>query len=198
MTLFSSRRERHLWLWTLAVVAAIYSTLGFARTLAAELIDDGLIVAAFWGGLILVVCALITVGLRTRPRGAQIGVALGVAGAYLIVFLRMTALEERSHLIEYSIVALLIYEALRERAGNGRRVPAPALLAILATVFVGVLDENIQRFLPNRVFDPMDMVFNVLAASMAVTSIAALGWARRLADRVREPTAGHEPENLPG
>ena len=31
---FSSRRERRLWMWTLAVLVALFSTLGLARTLA--------------------------------------------------------------------------------------------------------------------------------------------------------------------
>ena len=177
--LFSSDRERRLWAWTLAVVVAIYSTLGLARTLAGELRDRGLISAAFWLGLLLVGAAVVTLGLKTRPRGAEIGVALGVAGAYLIAFLRMTVPEERSHLIEYTVVALFVHEALRERASHGRRVPVPALLAVLATVLVGVFDECIQLFLPNRVFDPFDMLFNFLAAVMAVTGSAALRWVRR-------------------
>lgn len=36
-SLFTSARERRLWAWTLALVQAIYSTLGLARTLADEL-----------------------------------------------------------------------------------------------------------------------------------------------------------------
>ena len=36
---FSSERERRLWAWTLAVVVAIYSTMGLARTLAGALRD---------------------------------------------------------------------------------------------------------------------------------------------------------------
>ena len=87
---------------------------------------------------------------------------------------------ERSHLLEYSVVALFIYEALTERASQGRRVPVPALLAILATSLVGVLDECIQAFLPSRVFDPLDMLQNAVAAVVAVTGCAALRWARRL------------------
>ena len=70
---------------------------------------------------------------------------------YLMVLLRM-ALAERSHLIEYGVVASFIYEAL----------------AVLATGAVGVLDEGIQVFLPSRVFDPVDMLFNALAGVMAV------------------------------
>ena len=86
---------------------------------------------------------------------------------------------ERSHLIEYGVVALFVHEALTERASHGRRVPAPALLAVLATALAGVLDECIQLFLPSRVFDPLDMLFNVLAAAMAVTASISLRWARR-------------------
>jgi len=41
MPLFSSRREQYLWVWTLTVVVAIYSTLGLARTLAAAPGDSG-------------------------------------------------------------------------------------------------------------------------------------------------------------
>lgn len=177
--LFTSDRERRLWSWTLAVVVAIYSTLGLARTLAGVLRDRDLIAASFLLGMLLVGVAIVTLALKTRPGGAEIGIALGVAAVYLLVFLRMTIPEERSHLIEYSVVAVLIYEALTERASQGRRVPVPALLAVLATALVGVLDECIQAFLPSRVFDPLDILFNVLAGVMAVAASVALAWARR-------------------
>ena len=50
---------------------------------------------------------------------------------------------------------------------------------MLATGLIGVIDECIQLLLPSRVFDPIDMLFNVLAAVMAVTASTALGWARK-------------------
>ena len=56
----------------------------------------------------------------------------------------------------------------------------PALLAIAATSLIGVFDETIQAFLPSRVCDPTDMLFNVLAAVMAVTTSVVLGWVRRM------------------
>lgn len=180
MTFFASNRERRLWTWTLAGVVAIYSTLGLAPTLAGALRDSGLIEEAVFLSMILVVATIVTQGLKTRPGGAEVGVALGVVAVYLLLFLRMTAPpEERTHLMEYGVVAVFVYEALTERASQGRHVPIPALLAALTTSLLGVLDECIQAFLPSRVFDPIDILFNVLAAVIAVVAMVALGWARR-------------------
>lgn len=183
--LFSSRRERRLWGWTLAVVVAVYSTLGWAPVLAKFLRDRGLLDDLFVLGLILIGAAILTQALKVRPRGLEIGVVLGIAAAYLLVFVRMAIPEERTHLIEYGVVAVFVKEALTERAIQGRRVPVPALLAILTTALVGLLDECIQAFLPNRVFDYRDILFNGLAAVMAVAASMALTWARRWRNRNR-------------
>ena len=179
MSLFTSSRERRLWLWTLAVVAAIYSTLGLARTLAGVLRTHGLLEALFMLSFLLVGAVIVAYGLKTRPGGLEIGVALGVAAVYILVFVRMATPEERTHLIEYGVLSIFIYEALKERASQGRRVPVPALLAVLAASLIGLVDENIQAFLPNRAYDERDLLFNVLAAVMAVAASMALTRARR-------------------
>ena len=179
---FSSAREKRLWTWTLAVVLAIYATLGLASMLAEVLYNQGLIAVAFLASMLLVGLTVLTQGLKTRPGGVEIGVGLGIAVVYFLVFLRLT-IPERSHLIEYGVVAVFIYEALTERASQGRRVPFPALLAILATSLVGAIDEFIQLILPSRVFDWTDILFNFLASLMAVVAMVALGWTRRLASR---------------
>jgi hypothetical protein len=176
MPLFSSALERRLWAATLAVVIAIYSTLGLARTLNEALLNRDLLTAAFGLGMVLVGATIVTQGLKTRPDIAGIGVVLGIVAAYFMVFTRMVLPEERSHLIEYSVVAVFIYEALTERARQGRRIRVPALLAILATGLVGALDECIQAFLPSRTFDPQDMLFNILASVLAVAASLVLGW----------------------
>lgn len=178
----NNKRERRLWLWTLAIVVAIYSTLGLASTLAETLrergMNDDLAAVGFLSGMFLIGMAILTQGLKVRPGGLEIAFALGIAAVYFMVLLRL-AIPERSHLIEYSVVAIFIYEALLERASQGRRVPYPPLLAILATSLIGVIDECIQLFLPSRVFDPADILFNFLAAVMAVSASWVLGWVRR-------------------
>ena len=106
-SMFTSDRERRLWTWTLVVVVAIYSTLGLARTLAGTLREEGLLVVAFVLGMVLVAATAAALGLRRKPGAAEIGVALGVAAAYFMVFVRMALPEERTHLIEYGVVARL-------------------------------------------------------------------------------------------
>ena len=179
MSVFSSNRERRLWLLLLAVVAAIFSTLATASSLAGMLRQHGLLEVSFAVGAALVGSMIIIHALKSRPDRARLAITLGVIAAYSLVFVRMANPAERTHLIEYGVVAILAYEALSERARNGRRVFAPPLLAILLASLIGVADEVIQSTLPSRVFDERDILFNVLASVMAVSSSAALSWSRQ-------------------
>jgi len=87
---------------------------------------------------------------------------------------RIDSWEERTHLIEYGIVAALIHQALLERVRNGRHVPAPAALSVAVTALLGALDEIIQALLPSRVFDVRDIGFNALAGFMVIAARLAL------------------------
>jgi len=122
-------------------------------------------------------CHYLALG-KAAARLEEIGVWLAAAAVYAFAFFRVESLEERTHLIEYSLVAILIYQALLERARQGRHVPYPAGLAFGATAALGFLDEGIQAILPRRVFDLVDVGFNALAAFMAIIVSMALGWAR--------------------
>ena len=146
---FSSRRERRLWVWALVVVVAIYSTADLARMLADTLRDSGLLELTtdmFNVGMFLVGAMILVQGLRERSRGVEVGFALGVAAIGIIGFARGISAAERSHLIEYTVLALIVHEALLERRDQGRRVPVPAVLAIAGTTLAGVVDECIQFF----------------------------------------------------
>ena len=161
-------------MWTLATLVAIYATLGPARTLADALRERDLLQFSFALVVLLVVVALVAHWAKSRPGWGEVGVALGVALAYAGMFLRMESPEERTHLLEYSVVAALIHQALLERVRNGRSVPMPAALTVGATAVLGVLDESIQAVLPNRVFDVRDIGFNALAGFMIVAARLAL------------------------
>ena len=194
MSIFTSRRERRLWTWTLIVVGVLYSTLGVTPKVAASLLSKNLNAALFVVGMMLVGATIISRGLKIRLSGANLGIVLGVAAAYVLVFVRFTSTEERSHLIEYGVIAAFIHEALEERARQGRPVPFYPLIAILATALIGVVDEFIQHFIPNRVFDPQDIFFNTMAGAIAVAAIAALAWAQKRTDSSRPARSGTDNE----
>lgn len=175
---FSSTRERRLWLWTLAVIAAIFATLGLTGSFDEVLDNDDLAAVVFVLAMLLIAATVLAQGLRSRPRGAEIAVALGIAAVYLMLLLRLT-MSERTHLIEYGVLAVFIHAALTERAHQGRHIPLPALVAVLAATAMGAIDEAIQLAIPSRVFDSEDILFNALAALAAVAASATLTWVRR-------------------
>lgn len=146
--------------------------------------NQALAAALFLTGMFLVGLTILTEGLQTRPRGVEIGVGLGIAVVYGMLLFRLT-IPERSHLIEYGVLAVFIYEALTERKRNGRPVPFPALLTILFTTLIGALDEGIQLLLPSRHFDWNDILFNFLAALATAVALVLLRHARRVAARRR-------------
>lgn len=174
MVSFTSVRERRLWVAMVAVVSAIYATLGLARTLSDELRNRDLLDDTFFFAFLVLVVAVVIRALRLRRGGAEVFVVLATAIVYLMMFLRMASPEERSHLLEYGVVALIIDEALSERARNGSPVPRPALAAIAAASLIGTVDELVQLAIPSRVFDPIDIGFNALAAVVAIGGSRAL------------------------
>ena len=183
---FTSRRERRLWLCALAVVVAIYSTLGLAGSLAEVLREHDLLPAAVFVLMLLTVAAIVGSGLKGRPGRREVWVALGVTAVYAMAVVRMGgSMEERTHLFEYGIVAVLIYQALSERSRNGRRVPVPAVLALVATVALGWLDEGLQALIPNRVYDNFDVVRNTVAALIGIAGSVVVGWVNAALDRRR-------------
>lgn len=175
---FSSDRERRLWLWTVVVLVAIYSTLGPAAELAAFLRERNLLRASSFAVLLLVVALVAAPWVRRRPGRREVGAAVGILAVYVTTMVRLPVPEARSHLFEYGLVSVLIYHALLERRSNGRRVPVPALSAIVATVLLGWLDEGIQAFLPNRVYDLADVGLNAIFGLMAVLASLFMAWAR--------------------
>lgn len=174
MSLFSSKRERRLWLALVIVLAAIYATLSqtpaIVAALGADIIESAEANLVFALLILLVVIPIFFIDKRLAH--VEIAVGIGIAAVCLLAWLRLGSWEERSHLFEYALVAALVHEALLERRSNGRRAPLPTLLALMISILLGLLDECVQAVLPNRVFDPIDVAFNSLAAIM----IIAMRW----------------------
>ena len=176
MSFFKSSREKRLWLYVVMVIIAILSTLAFGRPLQEMLKDQNMQAVIFLTGMILTGTTMIVHGLKVQPDKIELTIWLGLTAVYLMLFLRL-GLPERSHLIEYSVLAIFIHKALIERRHPSKQVFVPALLALMITSIIGTLDEGIQLFLPTRVFDPVDIFFNCCAALGAIVASTILQWA---------------------
>ncbi|MEN8242235.1 MAG: VanZ family protein [Chloroflexota bacterium] len=181
---FTSRRERNLWIIAAIVVIAIFTTLGLSGKLYGLFTNQRLVEQSIFAGFIIILVSIAALNMQVRPSGIEIGAALGVAAVTLMAFLRITAPAERTHLIEYSIVGMLIFHALKERAANGGKVtPNPAVLALGITFSLGLLDESIQGIIPGRIFSFVDLLFNLFAAVIGVFGSLIIGLARRWSKR---------------
>ena len=177
MTIFTSLREKKLWLWAFAVFAAIFSNLFIGQLITKIFNNQNTQAGILMFGMLLIGLAVTVHGLKTRPKKTEIAIWLGISAVYLLFFLRL-GLAERSHLIEYSVLAIFIHKAFNERARH-KKLPNPALWAILLSTSIGVIDEGIQLFLPYRVFDYNDILFNLLASTMAVGASLLIAWVKK-------------------
>ena len=150
--------------------------------LAEMLRERNLLAAVSISVLALVIGGLAFVWSKRRPDWREIGVVLAVAFAYWMVGVRIESWEERTHLVEYGIIAALIHQALLERVRNGSSLSAPAAITVATTAVLGLLDESIQALIPNRFFDVRDIFFNaftgfmVVAGRLAIAPQQAVGW----------------------
>lgn len=160
------------------VLLAIFSSLVMGRPLQFMLRDQNVQAVFFVLGMLLVVMTITIHGIKVKPAKTELAVWSGMIAVYVILIFRLGA-PERSHLIEYSVLAILIHKALIERRKEKEQILVPGLIAFLVTTLTGILDESLQWFLPNRTYDPQDMFFNGMAAFMAIGGSLIIYWVRR-------------------
>ena len=149
MSLFTSVREKRLWIVAASYLGAIYVSLYFVQFALDYLRERNLLRSALlllFGGT----AALILVGIwRSRPGWREWAVLATAAAVYLVVIDQMEILQERLHILEYGALALLLRAALVERWSQSvlraRWQSMPALWAGLATGAAGWVDEGSGR-----------------------------------------------------
>ena len=178
MIQFTSSREKRFWIYAGMVLVLIFSGLFVGQPLSRLLQNQDIQAVIFVLGMLLVGAAILTHSIKNKSPISELATLFGIAAVYMMFFLRL-GLPERSHLIEYSVLTIFIHKALIERLGKDRFV-VTGLLAFTISFCIGILDECIQLFLPERVFDPTDILFNGIAVSMAVGSNVIFSWIRKL------------------
>ena len=176
MGFFLSKREKRYWIYSALVTLAILSTTLFlTRPFQRILVDQNVQFWVFLTGLILIASTIVYCGLYYNLSKFDLVVWLGMLGVAVMFFFRLGA-AERSHIMEFSVLAIFLHLALVERSKHVKVIMHPSILSIMITVFIGVVDEGLQYFLPERVFDFYDIWFNVIAAVGAIGGVTALKW----------------------
>lgn len=169
----TSKKERNLWISAFVVLIAIYATLFLGGQFIDLMIERRIIEQSTFYLFFLLVLAFIVSGWKSPSNRLEYWLYAGVIAVYGMALFRMDiTTAERSHMFEYGLLSILIYEALIERKLNGKNVRIPVLSSILGAGTIGLLDECIQYFISYRIFDIIDIGFNYLASAFGVlTSI---------------------------
>ena len=80
--------------------------------------DQNMQAAIFMLGMLLTAATVIVHGFRIKPGSMELTIWMGMVAVYLMFFLRL-GLPERSHLMEYGVLAVFSHLALMERARRG-------------------------------------------------------------------------------
>lgn len=177
MGFFTSVREKKMWFYAFLTFATIMLTLVLGQPLINLFENQDVQAIIFVMAMLLVLVTIITHGLKPQTKGKELFLLIGMSAVYLMFFLRL-GLAERSHLIEYSVLTIFIYEALTERSRNKSPIKYIGIISFVMASGIGVLDECLQIFIPNRVFDVQDIIFNAMASSVAIIGSVILSFVR--------------------
>jgi len=174
-----------------AWVAVIYATVPLVRTLQGWFSArfDKVWITVFVLAAVVVISWLVTTrlrrtGRRIRPADVVWLGAVAIAAGWLTWQLRDRP-EEAIHLLEYGILAALIYRAIRPTPTDATVLGA----AVLLTTMLGVVDEVIQWITPLRFWDLRDIGLNATAAVLAAIALWRLDpgpWRRPNPDSIRQ------------
>jgi len=159
--------KKRAWFLTAGYVTLIYTTLGIVGSFSLWLRRDGWQTAVSTAIMItafaLVLYLIIFVLKRRSFMSIVAMMAAGLMYSYIMISFA-PAPSDKIHLLEYSLLAALLFYALKIDIA-----PKSAyLLAWVITTFTGLVDEMIQYYLPTRAFDLNDLMINAMAAGVAL------------------------------
>jgi len=162
----SNFAEKFCWIMVLLWVLTIYGTSAFVYNIVVFMIQNTpfgpiTLLAVSAGLAFLAALAMHRLDLHNPWMYVCIGALVGL---YVCALNLIRFPAERIHLIEYGLLAFLIWRALRFRCSL--RVALPAAFGI--TIALGWIDEVIQYFEPSRHYQNSDVVLNAVSAVLAL------------------------------
>lgn len=169
----TKNQQRQLY-WSLSAVWTIfiYATLGIVRPICEFLRQWGALNFLVSGAIIVTIIAAVWLALLRRPprqkRVYLFLILILAAYAGLMVYLRIP--EERVHLLQYGMLAFLIYRAAKLDVADIRAYG----VSLSLTSLLGWIDECLQHITPGRFFDWKDVLLNAVSAALALALIFVL------------------------
>lgn len=155
----------------LAIYAGLLlGTLGQTPQMVKWISDAGYLKEAVLICAVLALGAVIFFSARAgRLKEPSLWITLGLSILVYLAVVKLTPKTpvERFHLITYGILALLVFSAGRFILEGMKLYAASGGI----TAATGALDEIIQHFLPNRVFDWKDIVINAVGGVVMLAII---------------------------
>jgi hypothetical protein len=149
---------RRAQLLTICYVGVIYATLPVMRPILNFL--KGTLGKAFspmvYVLLFFVAVGIIVLFLIQRREWKSLVLLFGILGITAYILPSIKYPEERVHFLEYAVLGVMLYFALREKI-KGRKVFIGIALIVF---FIGLGDELIQGILPNRFYQFTDVLLN--------------------------------------
>lgn len=147
--------RKGLWFFIFMYIAFIYLSLPFARGFLNFLYDFlGKELLSLSANLLLVMFFLFGI-YKFRQRDIRHIVLFLIPAVILVLFaMTLDRPEERIHFLQYGLLGFLVYKGF-ERVNTMKPILIGGFI-----VTVGAVDEIIQWFLPNRVGDLRDVMFN--------------------------------------
>jgi hypothetical protein len=178
-------------------IGLIYASLYAVRPLAEFLRERNLLRVVVLTVFLLAGAVAVGIAARLRLGIREVSVLAAAAVVYAVVYGRLQIPEERVHLLQYGVLAGLVFGALllgrRARTSGAQKGLVGEVRAAVAAVFLasgaGWVDELIQGLLPNRHYDLRDVGINALAALLAASTLLAVSAARRSAGGPPRPSA---------
>jgi len=163
MSFFKNEKEKSTWKYVIVIMAFIAASL-FLGNPVLQILKNNEIQTSFF------LTAMVLTGLAIYYRDSHLKIVktdlylfFSLIAVLLLFFVRL-GIEERTHMIEYGVLTLLVLKAVEARFPNESEIAYKKFLA--AAIFslgLSVIDEILQHFVPNRVFDSQDLLFNSIA-----------------------------------
>ncbi len=155
-----TQRPVAAWLAVIGWIVLIYTTIPFVRQLREAFVARWPAKAIGIGVMLVVAAATVVAiaSLRHRRRPLVDVLWLTAVAGVTVLWTQdlMGQPEEAVHFLEYGVLGLLLYRALRLHVPDA----TVFLAAALAGIIVGTVDEIIQWIVPGRYFDFRDIAIN--------------------------------------